>query len=113
MFGALKWSLAPGVCGLLALAFLAAPGAAAAPTNGAITHVKVNGQFASAILFHPAGTGTNGGMTSTSAVDFSWATPDPTTPDTVILTEGFGPIPNTAFTITITPHGSPRISPRP
>ena len=63
MFGALKWSLAPGVCGLLALAFLAAPGAAAAPTNGAITHVKVNGQFASAILFDPAGTGTNGGMT--------------------------------------------------
>jgi len=40
MFGALKKSSVLGVCGLLALAFLAAPGAAAAPTSGAITPLQ-------------------------------------------------------------------------
>jgi hypothetical protein len=98
-------------CGLLALGVASAP--AGAQSAGSVTHITVNGQFASAIFFDPSGTGTNGGMTAsrdqltnTSALDFSWGTPDPTTPDQIILIFGSGPIPNAAFTISVGPKKS-------
>ena len=69
-----------------------------------VTRIVVNGQFAEVLLVDNA-TSTNGGLTAshdevagTSALDFSWASPDPSNADQVIMYQGAGNIPNSAFT---------------
>jgi hypothetical protein len=77
-----------------------------APNGATTTKIKVNGQFAELFLIdgntHGALVVTKDQVTNTSAIDFSYATPDPTNPDQVILTQGAGAIPNSTFTITST-----------
>src|SRR5262249_58049418 len=78
-------------------------------SNGAeTTKITVNGRAAETFLNDPD-FNTNGGLTAskdqvanTSALDFSYAFTDPTNPDQVILIQGAGEIPNSAFTITST-----------
>jgi hypothetical protein len=73
-----------------------------------VTKIVVNGQFAEVLLVDNA-TSTNGGLTAshdevagTSALDFSWAFPDPSNADQVIMYQGAGNIPNSAFTTSLT-----------
>jgi hypothetical protein len=74
--------------------------------NGAtVTTIRVNGLSADMFLIDNA-TGTNGFLNAsrdeianTSALDFSYVTPEPD-PNFVVLIQGAGPIPNSAFTIT-------------
>ncbi len=70
---------------------------------GQTTTILVNGRSASVNLVDDAGT--NGFLTvtqdqiaNTTALDFSYATPDATNPDLAILYQGAGAIPNSAFT---------------
>jgi hypothetical protein len=70
------------------------------------TKIRVNGRSAFAILFD-APTQTNGFLNAskdqianTSALDFAYATPSTTDPDIVILIQGAGEIPNSAFVTT-------------
>lgn len=70
-----------------------------------VTRIRVNGASATAFLADSAGT--NGFLTvtqdqvaNTTALDFSYATPDPMNPDLAILFQGAGEIPNSAFTQT-------------
>jgi hypothetical protein len=71
------------------------------------TTISVNGRSATVQLLDAEGT--NGFLTATEdqiantvALDFSWATPDPTNPDLAILYQGAGEIPLGAFTQTAT-----------
>ena len=68
-----------------------------------VTRIIVNGQSASVPLLDSAGT--NGFLTvtrdqvaNTTGLDFSWATPDATNADLMILFQGAGQIPNSSFT---------------
>lgn len=77
-----------------------------APNGATVTKITVNGQFAATFLVD---TDTNGALNAsknqvenTSGLDFSYATPDPMNPDLVIVIQGAGAIPNSAFTITST-----------
>ena len=77
-----------------------------APNGTTVTKITVNGLFASVILVD-AGSEINGGLTAskdqvanTSALDFSYAFPDHTRENTVIIIQGGGQIPNSAFTVT-------------
>ncbi len=72
--------------------------------SGQTTTILVNGRSASVNLVD--GAGTNGFLTvtqdqiaNTTALDFSYATPDATNPDLAILYQGAGAIPNSAFTV--------------
>jgi hypothetical protein len=91
----------------LFLTLSAAP-ASAQMHSATVTKIKVNGLFAQTFLFDPALNAQGGLVASkdqidnTSALDFSYAIPDPTNPDQVILFQGAGEIPNSAFTITQT-----------
>lgn len=71
--------------------------------QGNTTVITVNGSSATVLLVDDDGT--NGFLTvtedqvaGTSALDFSYATPDPTNPDLAILYQGAGEIPNGAYT---------------
>ena len=71
--------------------------------QGNKTVINVNGNSASVMLFDTDGT--NGFLTvtedqvaGTSALDFSYATPDPNDPNFAILYQGAGQIPNSAYT---------------
>jgi hypothetical protein len=76
-----------------------------AANDARVTNLKLNGLFAQTFL----NDGNNlGGLVAsqdqidnTSALDFSYTSPDPTNPDQIILTEGAGQIPNSAFTVTL------------
>jgi hypothetical protein len=75
-----------------------------ASNGGTVTKITVIGRFAE--LFLSDGD-TNGQLTAsqdrianTSAVDFSYASPDPANADQVILIQGAGEIPNSALTLT-------------
>src|SRR5881394_2415284 len=66
--------------------------------------IRVNGASATVLLFDTDGT--NGFLTvtqdqiaNTSALDFSYATPDPSDPDFANLYQGAGEIPNAAYTL--------------
>ncbi len=79
-----------------------------APKGGTKTTIRVNGRSADMFLID-IDTGTNGFLNAskdqianTSALDFSYVTPDATDPDIVILIQGAGEIPNGSFTITST-----------
>jgi hypothetical protein len=79
-----------------------------APNGGQVTKINVNGQFADTFLIDPDSF-TNGSLdaskdqvTNTSALDFTYGTVLPTNPDEIILIQGAGAIPNSAFTITST-----------
>jgi hypothetical protein len=75
--------------------------------NGATkTKIPVNGMLAVTFLVD---TGTDGilvasrdNIANTTALDFSYAFPDPTNPDQMILIQGAGTIPNSSFQITAT-----------
>ncbi|MEO8700654.1 MAG: hypothetical protein ABI867_11450 [Kofleriaceae bacterium] len=72
-----------------------------------VTTIKVNGRSAFALLSDSDGTNgfftaTQDQIANTSGLDFSWATPDPTNADFMILYQGAGPIPNSAYTRTAT-----------
>ncbi|HSO34352.1 MAG TPA: hypothetical protein VLT33_17570 [Labilithrix sp.] len=76
---------------------------AASGNSPKTTKIKVNGR--SAFTFLVDDLGTNGFLTvtqdqiaNTFALDFSYASPDPTNPDFFILFQGAGPIPNAAVT---------------
>jgi hypothetical protein len=75
-----------------------------APNGAKVTKIRVNGRFAFAFLNDGDTNGflsaTKDQITNTSALDFSYAFPDPTNPDFVILIQGAGEIPNSAFTVT-------------
>jgi hypothetical protein len=71
------------------------------------TVINVNGNSATVMLFDTDGT--NGFLTvtedqiaGTSALDFSYAAPDPNDPNFAILYQGAGQIPNSAYTQTAT-----------
>jgi len=77
-----------------------------APNGTTVTKINVNGHFADTFLLDG---NTSGSLTAskdeianTSALDFSYANLDPTNPDLIILIQGAGAIPNSAFTITST-----------
>ena len=79
-----------------------------APEGGTKTTIRVNGHSADMFLIDD-GTSTNGflnaskdRLTNTSALDFSYVTPEANDPDIVILIQGAGEIPNSSFTITST-----------
>ncbi len=72
-----------------------------------VTRIRVNGQASDVFLFDP-NTGAQGGLnvsrdeiTNTTAIDFSYASPT-SDPDIIILTQGAGEIPNSAYTQTDT-----------
>ncbi|CAN5853893.1 hypothetical protein BH11MYX3_BH11MYX3_10510 [soil metagenome] len=72
--------------------------------SGTKTTIYVNGRSASVNLVDDAGTNgfltvTQDLVTNTTALDFSYATPDATDPDLAILYQGAGAIPNSAFTL--------------
>jgi hypothetical protein len=76
-----------------------------APNGAMVTRIRVNGRSADMFLIDNA-TGTNGFLNAsrdelakTSALDFSYVTPEPD-PNFVVLIQGAGAIPNSAFTIT-------------
>jgi hypothetical protein len=75
-----------------------------APNGAKVTKIRVNGLFAFAFLNDGDTNGflnaSKDQITNTSALDFSYAFPDPTNPDLAILIQGAGEIPNSAFTIT-------------
>lgn len=95
----------------LVLTFAAAPRRVEtmqAPNSAEITSIRVNGRWASAFLSD--GGDTNGFVSvgedqiaNTVALDFSYATPHPTDPDLLLLAQGAGEIPNSAFTISPNP----------
>jgi hypothetical protein len=94
---------------LLTLTVSQARGETIQASNGtSVTKIKVSGQFADTFLTD-ADTHTNGGLTAsrnvidnTSALDFSYGIVDPLHPEELILFEGAGEIPNSAFTISST-----------
>jgi len=76
-----------------------------APT---VTKIRVNGLSSDTFLFD-GDTGTNGFLNvgrdeiaNTTTIDFSYATPDTADPEIVILVQGSGEIPNSAFTTSAT-----------
>ena len=79
----------------------------AAKKTQTTTRIRVNGQGADVFLFDP-NTGAQGGLNvsrdeiaNTTSLDFSYVTPT-SDPDIVILTQGAGEIPNSAYTQTDT-----------
>ena len=95
---------------LIAALFLtpAAPQAGATQSMNAVTVTKFRMNGLSCDTFLVADT-TNGFLNvgrdeiaNTTAIDFSYATPDATDPDIVILVQGSGEIPNSSFTISPT-----------
>lgn len=77
--------------------------AESASTNTNVTKIKINGRSSDVILVE-ASTDTNGflnaskdNIANTSALDFSYATPT-ANPDIIILLQGAGEIPNSAYT---------------
>ena len=79
-----------------------------APKGNTKTTIRVNGHSADMFLIDED-TGTNGflnaskdRLANTSALDFSYVTPEANDPDIVILIQGAGEIPNESFTITST-----------
>jgi hypothetical protein len=77
--------------------------------NGATTmKIKVNGRFAETFLIdtdnftNESLNASKDQITNTSALDFAYAIVDPTNPEQLILIQGAGAIPNSAFTITST-----------
>jgi hypothetical protein len=77
-----------------------------APNGAKVTKIRVNGRFAFAFLNDGDTNGflnaSKDQITDTSALDFGYAFPDPAHPDFVILIQGAGEIPNSAFTLTTT-----------
>ena len=78
------------------------------PTKPTVMRINVNGQFDSVLLVD-TNTNTNGILivsrdqfANTSALDFSYATPDPANPNLAVFIQGAGEIPNAAFTTTPT-----------
>ena len=72
-----------------------------------VTKIKVDGRSADLFLVDDAGTNgflnaSQDQIANTVALDFSFATPDATDPDFLILFQGAGEIPNSAFTTTAT-----------
>jgi hypothetical protein len=70
---------------------------------GNTTVITVNGSSSTVLLVDDDGTNgfltvTEDQVSGTSALDFSYATPDPTNPDIAILYQGAGEIPNSAYT---------------
>jgi hypothetical protein len=86
-------------------ALLLAASALAWAGNERVTVIRSNGSSAFANLFDPA-TQSSGflsvsrdAIAGTTALDFAWATPVPGDPRLVVLVQGAGEIPNTAFTV--------------
>ena len=84
-------------------ASLAGAGTTRAANGPTVTKIRVNGLSADTFLTDGD---TMGGLNvgrdqiaDTTALDFSYATPDAEDPDIVILIQGSGEIPNSAFTI--------------
>ena len=98
-----------GVGLLLTLAASQASVETAQAAKGAtVTKIRIIGRSADMFLIDND-TGTNGFLNAskdqiaeTSALDFSYVTPDSSDPDLVILIQGAGEIPNSSFTITST-----------
>jgi len=68
-----------------------------------VTTIRVNGRSADVLLVNGATGFLNASrdqIANTSALDFSYASPDPANPDFVILFQGAGAIPNSAFVLT-------------
>jgi hypothetical protein len=99
---------------LIAVLFLTLPASEAstektpAPNQPTVTKIKVNGFSCDTFLFD-GDTNTNGFLNvgrdeiaNTTAIDFSYLTPDPNDPEIVILIQGAGEIPNNTFTISLT-----------
>jgi hypothetical protein len=80
-----------------------------APNGVKVTKIKVNGRFAYALLNDGETKGflnaSKDEITNTSALDFAYAYPNPANSDFVVLVQGAGEIPNSAFTITATSAG--------
>jgi hypothetical protein len=74
--------------------------------TGTVTRIKVNGRAATTFLVDGDFNGFLGPskdqIENTSALDFSYASLDPSNPDLAILIQGAGQIPNSAFTVTST-----------
>ncbi|MBA3465085.1 MAG: hypothetical protein H0T46_34445 [Deltaproteobacteria bacterium] len=92
---------------LMSCSIEATPEPSTATTQQAIgghtTVIRVNGSSATVLLVDDDGTNgfltvTEDQISGTSALDFSYATPDPTNPDIAILYQGAGQIPNSAYT---------------
>jgi hypothetical protein len=77
-----------------------------APNGAKVTKIRVNGLFAQVFLSDGQTNGilyaSKDQITDTSALDFSYLTPDPVDPDLVILIQGAGEIPNSALSVTST-----------
>jgi hypothetical protein len=70
-----------------------------------VTRIRVNGRSVDVLLANSATGFLNASrdqIANTSALDFSYASPDPANPDFVILIQGAGAIPNSALTFTQT-----------
>lgn len=72
--------------------------------GGSVTRIRVNGRSSDVLLSADGAAGYlfagRDLITNTTAVDFSYASPDPTNPNRVVLVQGAGAVPNSAYTLT-------------
>jgi hypothetical protein len=87
---------------------VAPPAQALAPHGPTVTKMRENGLSSNTFLFDAA-TNTNGFLNvardevaNITTIEFSYATPDTVDPEIVILVQGIGEMPNSAFTISPT-----------
>jgi hypothetical protein len=101
-----------GIITMLSFIFLTLPASepntetTQAPKGPTLTKIRANGLSSDTFLVDGDTNGflnvSRDEIANTTSLDFSYATPDPLDPDIVILVQGAGEIPNSAFTISLT-----------